>query len=60
MTPTSFDFSTRPELSSLAQVVRDLQASAAPLGIHFFLMGAMANLNFASEVRMKVAKVAAG
>lgn len=36
------DFSTRPELISLAHVARDLQAVAEPMGIAFFLMGAMA------------------
>ncbi|WP_411884435.1 nucleotidyl transferase AbiEii/AbiGii toxin family protein [Polaromonas sp. YR568] len=42
MTPISFDFSTRPELLSLAHIARDLQAVAEPMGIEFFLMGAMA------------------
>lgn len=42
MTPTSFDFSEKPELISLAHIVRDLQAVAQPMGIDFFLMGAAA------------------
>jgi len=42
MTPISPDFSRRPELVSLAHVVRDLKAVAEPMGIAFFLMGAMA------------------
>lgn len=42
MTRISFDFSRKPELIPLAHVVRDLTAVAEPMGIAFFLMGAMA------------------
>jgi predicted nucleotidyltransferase len=42
MTTISFDFSHKAELSALAHIVRDLKAVAEPMGIPFFLMGAMA------------------
>lgn len=42
MTHILFDFSQKTELTSLAQVVRDLQGVAQPLEIDFFLMGAAA------------------
>lgn len=38
----SLDFSDKPDLAPLAQVTRDLQTVAAPLGTEFFLMGAAA------------------
>ena len=42
MTPTSLNFSLRAEYQPLAQLVRDLQSVAQPLGVAFFLMGAAA------------------
>ncbi len=36
----SFDFTNRPELSSLAQVVSALEGVAAPLGCDYFVIGA--------------------
>ncbi len=42
MTATSFDFSQKPELASLAHVARDLHCVAQPLAIDLFLMGAAA------------------
>jgi predicted nucleotidyltransferase len=36
------DFSKKPELLSLAHIARDLHGVAGPMGIAFFLMGAMA------------------
>jgi predicted nucleotidyltransferase len=38
----SFDFTNRPELSSLAQVVSALDGVAAPLGCDYFVIGAAA------------------
>lgn len=53
MSPISFDFSDKPELISLAHIVRDLQTVATPAGIEFFLMGAVARdlmLTYAYEI----------
>jgi hypothetical protein len=46
MTPMSFDFSRKPELTSLAHVVRDLHKVAQPMGTAFFLIGAAARDQF--------------
>lgn len=49
----SFDFTNRPELSSLAQVISALEGAAAPLGCEYFVIGATARditLHYAYEV----------
>lgn len=38
----SLNFSDKPELIGLARLVRALQAKAEPLGIPFFVLGAVA------------------
>ena len=51
----SFDFTNRPELSSLAQVVRALEGVAAPLGCDYFVIGATARditLHYAYDVNV--------
>lgn len=42
MTDTSLDYSQKPDLQPLADVVRSLQSIAAPAGIEVLLIGAMA------------------
>jgi predicted nucleotidyltransferase len=42
MTDISHDFSQKPDLFPLAEVVQAVQMAATPLGIEFFLMGAAA------------------
>src|SRR6266705_2373878 len=42
MTDISHDFSQKPDLVPLAEVVQAVQMAAPPLGIEFFLMGAAA------------------
>ena len=51
----SFDFTNRPELSSLAQVVSALEGVAAPLGCDYFVIGATARditLHYAYNVNV--------
>lgn len=49
----SFDFTNRPELSSLAQVVSELKGVAEPLGCDYFVIGATGRdlmLRYAHEI----------